>query len=83
MSSDPTAAAAGFVLAMLAMMFVSAGVVALLIFCGLRNAARRDPQVDELIEDVSEKPESPKPTPARIEAPKSEPWEKNGDWWKK
>ena len=83
MSSDPTAAADGFVLVMLAMMFVSASVVALLIFCGLQNAARRDPQVDELIEEISEKPKPPKPTPARSETPKSEPWEKDGDWWKK
>lgn len=68
---------------MLAMMFVSASVVALLIFCGLRNAARRDEQVDELIEEVSERPESPEPAAARNETPKSEPWEKDGDWWKK
>ncbi len=68
---------------MLAMMFVSASVVALLIFCGLRNAARRDPQVDELIEEVSVKTEPPKPTAARNETPKSEPWSKEGDWWKK
>ena len=83
MTSDPTAAADGFVLMMLLMMFLSASVVALLIICGLRNASRRDHQVDELIEEVSSKSEPPEPTPARGEEPKSEPWEKDGDWWKK
>jgi hypothetical protein len=83
MTSDSTAAADGFVLAMLAMMFLSGAVVALLIFCGLRNAARRDHHVDELIDEVSGKSEPPKPAPAGNEAPKAEPWEKDGDWWKK
>jgi hypothetical protein len=83
MYSDPTAAADGFVLAMLLMMFLSASVVAILIFCGLRNASRRDRHVDELIEEVSEKTDPPKTALTGNETAKPEPWEKDGDWWKK
>jgi hypothetical protein len=72
-------AADGFVLAMLGMMILSTGVIALLIFCGLRNAARRNRQVDELLEEVAEEVRREKVA----RAPKPEPWEKDGDWWKK
>lgn len=79
MDAEHLSASDGFVLAMLGMMFLSACVIALLIFCGLRNAARRNRHVDELLEEVSEKVPRQKATPA----PKLEPWEKDGDWWKK
>lgn len=69
----------GFVLAMLGMVLLSACVIALLIICGLRNAARRNRQVDELLEEVAEEARREKAT----RAPKPEPWEKDGDWWKK
>ncbi|NQX02988.1 hypothetical protein HQ447_20200 [bacterium] len=83
MTTDSLSAADGFVLAMLGMMLLSIGVVALLIFCGLRNAARRDRQVDELLDEVAEEAKPKKTAPAASDAPKAEPWEKDGDWWKK
>jgi hypothetical protein len=86
MSTQHLSAADGFVLAMIAMMAISAGVVALLLVCGLRNAARRDRQVDDLLDEVThqeEKEEQNKHAPAKAEAPKPEPWERDGDWWKK
>jgi heme/copper-type cytochrome/quinol oxidase subunit 2 len=83
MDTQHLSAADGFVLAMIAMMVISAGVIALLIFCGLRNAARRDQQVDDLLDEVNEEEERKKTAPAKADAPKPEPWEKDGDWWKK
>jgi heme/copper-type cytochrome/quinol oxidase subunit 2 len=83
MGAEHMSASDGFVLAMLAMIFLSASVIALLIFCGLRNAARRNRQVDDLLEEVAEEARRKKPAPTRTDPPKSEPWEKDGDWWKK
>lgn len=74
----------GFALTMLAMMFLSVGVIALTLICGLRNAARRNPHVDELLEDVAEEEKKKTPDPLVPEGRvKSEPWEREGDWWKK
>ncbi len=83
METPHLSAADGFVLAMIAMMLISAGVIALLIVCGLRNAARRDRQVDDLLDEVNQKEEPKKPASTKAEAPKPEPWERDGDWWKK
>lgn len=83
MGAQHLSAADGFVLAMLGVMLLSAGVIALLIFCGLRNAARRDRQVDDLIDEVNREADRKKTAPAKAEAPKPEPWERDGDWWKK
>jgi hypothetical protein len=83
MAASSLSAADGFVLAMLAMMVLSAGVIALLIFCGLRNSARRDREVDELLDEVTREVEHEKTAPTKAEAPKPEPWERDGDWWKK
>jgi hypothetical protein len=82
MTTASLSAADGFVLAMLGMMLLSIGVVALLIFCGLRNAARRDRRVDELLDELAEEAKQKNPAPAASETPKPEPWEKDGDWWK-
>ncbi len=83
MNTQQLSAVDGFVLAMIAMMVLSAGVIALLIFCGLRNAARRNREVDELLDEVNQEEEREKHAPAKSEAIKSEPWERDGDWWKK
>lgn len=87
MQESQISAVDGFVLAMLGMMVLSGGVVATMIFCGLRNSARRDQQVDDLIDEVSRKPEPEKepPAPSKAETPKPEPepWEREDQWWRK
>jgi hypothetical protein len=84
MPHDPISAADGFVLAMLAVMALSFGTVGLAIGCGLRNAARRNADVDNLLEEVAaeEQQETRKPVGARDKV-RLEPWERDGDWWKK
>lgn len=74
----------GFVLAMLTVMTLSFGIVVLLIGCGLRNAARRNAAVDELLEEVAA--EENQPAAASFAAKDAIPlelWEKEADWWKK
>ena len=45
---------------------------------------RRDRQVDYLLDGVIQEEEGRnKHAPAKAEAPKPEPWERDGDWWKK
>lgn len=81
--AETISAADGLVLTMLAMMALSFGTVALLAICGLRNAARRNPHVDELIEEVTATEMEQTPAPVATEpAVKLEPWEREGDWWK-
>ncbi len=84
MPVEPLTASDGFALCMLLMMFLSVGVIGLTLICGLRNAARRNPHVDELLEDVAEEEKKKTPDPLPLDASvKSEPWEREGDWWKK
>jgi hypothetical protein len=74
----------GFVIAMLAVLFLSFGTIALLLICIKRNAARRDSQIDELLQELAEdekRDESP-PQPAEP-VKRAEPWERESDWWKK
>ena len=81
MGPEHQSAADGFVIAMLVMMALSLGVVALLFFCMRRNAGRRDHQVDELLEEMEET-ESKQKQAALGDVPKPQPWERDGDWWK-
>ncbi len=73
----------GLVLAMLSTMVLSLCVIGLLIFCMMRNVARRNRQVDDLLEEVAETERLAKQAATLSEAgPKPEPWERPGDWWK-
>lgn len=81
MGPEHQSAADGFVIAMLVMMALSFGVVALLFICMRRNAVRRDHHVDELLDEMAESERKAK-LAATGEAPKPEPWERDGDWWK-
>jgi hypothetical protein len=84
MNAESISAADGLVLTMLTMMILSFGTVALLLVCGLRNASRRNPLVDELIEEVAEIEKQKLPDSVTTEPEKSkEPWERDADWWKK
>jgi len=77
-----SAAADGFVIAMLVMMTLSLGTLVVLALCMRRNVARRNRQVDELLEEVAAEEEREKLAQAVSDAPVLEPWEKDGDWWK-
>lgn len=74
----------GFVIAMLAVIFLSFGTVGMLVICMRRNAARRDSEVDDLLEEIAvdEKREKSPPRSAEPVSP-AEPWERESDWWKK
>jgi len=74
----PTAAD-GFAIAMLGTIFLSWSVLLLLFWTMRRQAAKRDPQVDALLEEI-EASEPPCPTPPA--PPKRQTWERNPDWWK-
>ena len=70
-----------FALAMLVMMLLSMGVIALLFYTIRRSAQKRDTQVDDLLDEVSrDAKEEPAATPRK---PTLEAWEKEPDWWKK
>jgi heme/copper-type cytochrome/quinol oxidase subunit 2 len=77
------AAVDGLVLAMLCTMVLSMGVIGLLVFCMFRNVARRNHQVDDLLEEVAETERLEKQTATAKETePQPAPWERSGDWWK-
>lgn len=84
METDSTFAVVGFAIAMLVVVFISMGFIGVLLFSIKRNASRRDPQVDELLEEMEEN--TRKADLARThgdeESKKTEPWEREGDWWK-
>lgn len=68
-----------FAIAMLAVMICGMGVVALILITVLRNASKRNSDIDDLIDEVKEE-EGREKAPA---GKQKEPWEKDGDWWKK
>lgn len=74
-------AADGFAIAMLGMVALSLGVIAVLFLCMRRSAARRDEQVDKLLEEIEA--EEKREAAHQTEPPQREPWEKEGDWWKR
>lgn len=71
----------GFVIAMLATMALSFSVVGLLFLSMRWNAARRDREVDALLDEVAEE-ERKELLAVRDESPSPSPWERDGDWWK-
>ena len=73
----------GFAMTMVLILVLSFGVVALLLGSIFRNGKRRDHQVEELIDEVR-RSQQPGKIPAPSATPDArEPWEKDGDWWKK
>jgi len=79
-----TAEGDAFAIAMIIVMFSAFGVIGLILFTIFRSAAKRNREVDDLIEEVSEKPAVGKAPAGKTPAAKAgEPWEKDGDWWKK
>ena len=83
MAAISLSAVDGLVLTMLAAMALSLGIIGVLVVCMRRNAARRDRQVDELLEEIAAEEEREKHAASANDPPKAEPWERDGDWWKR
>lgn len=73
-----------FAVMMLGVIGLAMGTLALLFYCMKRAAARRDPHVDALLDEV-EKNERESLRLARAKNKPSDcaPWEREGDWWKR
>jgi hypothetical protein len=73
----------GFAIAMLAVIALAMGTIALLFFCMKRAAAKRDPHVDALLEELErDEREAERVARTRTSTPPSDPWERDADWWK-
>jgi hypothetical protein len=80
-------AADGFALSMVLILTLGLGVVALLLGSIARHGKRRDHELEALLDELRREDAdqgrqaavstSPEPTAPR------EPWERDGDWWKK
>ncbi len=71
-----------FAIAMLVVILCSFGVVGSLLWSMKRRVARRDANVDALLEELSGKNVDAKPVARSEEQPLQE-WEKPADWWQK
>ena len=80
MSPAHTAETDAFAIAMIVVMISAFGVIALILVTILRNASKRNREVEELIEDIGQEEEKEE---APVAKKSREPWEKDGDWWKK
>ena len=56
-------------------------VIATLLFCMIRSARKRDPEVDRLLDEMADDEKKPRAVKPTGEAKKGD-WEKDGDWWK-
>lgn len=73
----------GFAMSMVIILVLGFGVVSLLLLSIFRSGKQRPDPVDDLIEEVRRSQEPEKiPAPSATPEPR-EPWEKDGDWWKK
>ena len=73
----------GFAMTMVLILVLSFGVVALLLVSIFRSGKRSSDPVDDLIEEVR-RSQKPRKVPSPAATPETrEPWEKDGDWWKK
>ena len=74
----------GFAMAMVVILVLSLGVVAILAVGIYRNGKRRENDVEKLLEEIRREQEAEKhPTPSAPAAETREPWEREEDWWKK
>lgn len=73
----------GFAIAMLSVIALAMGTIALLFACMRRAAARRDPHVDALLEELErDEREAERLARAQPSTPPADPWERDADWWK-
>jgi len=75
-------AAEGLVLAMLGVMLLSFGIVAMLINSIRRSMANRDLAVEELISEVAGETGRGEPFAVNVAEIRRQPWEKDSDWWR-
>jgi hypothetical protein len=73
-------AADGFAIAMLGMIVLSWTVLFLLFWTMRRQSAKRDRQVDALLEELESQEQTRLPKPRTVR--KRPTWERNPDWWK-
>jgi len=71
-----------FALSMFGVILLSFGVLLMLGFCMFRSAARRNRDVDNLIDEVAEDERATTVEKNPAGEMKRELWEKDGDWWK-
>jgi hypothetical protein len=79
MNGVPSSEGDAFTIAMLVVMLCGLGMVVMLLVTILRNASKRNSEVDDLIDEVEREEKKEKAPVGKT----SEPWEKDGDWWKK
>jgi hypothetical protein len=76
----------GFAMAMVVILTLGLGVVALLLGSIVRNGRRRDREVEELLDEIrrdAERDRQPAPSAPPESRASREPWVRDGDWWKK
>lgn len=67
---------------MMGVMGTAFAVIAMLLICMIRNASKRDTEVDRLLDEVKREEKDTQPVkPANTPNTKAD-WEKDGDWWK-
>jgi hypothetical protein len=76
-------AADGFALAMVVILILSLGIVALLAARIYRSGKRRESEVERLLEELRREEEEEKHPASPAGGEEREPWEKEADWWKK
>lgn len=73
-----------FALSMFGVIGLAMGTLLLLFLCMRREVARRDAQVDALLEEVErEERDNGRAVSGERGSIKSQPWERDGDWWKR
>jgi hypothetical protein len=74
----------GLAMAMVVILVLSFGVVALLVLCIKRNGKQAETEVERLLEELRREEEEEKhPAPPSGTADAREPWEREEDWWKR
>ncbi|QJE95620.1 hypothetical protein [Luteolibacter luteus] len=74
----------GFAMAMVVILVLSLGVVALLVSGIYRSGKRRESEVEKLLDELKREEEEAERHPASPSGGEERaPWEKEEDWWKK
>lgn len=76
-------AADGFAMAMVVILVLSLGVVALLVTGIYRSGKRRESEVEKLLEELREGEDAEKHPASPGGGEERAPWEREEDWWKK
>ena len=73
----------GLALAMVAILTLSLGIVALLAAGIYRSGKRRESEVEKLLEELRREEEEKRHPASPAGGEEREPWEKEVDWWRK